>query len=312
VVILPYYGTLPAYFKIWISSCKRNPTVDFILVTDLQIPDELPSNVKVHFKSKRQLTAELGSLIGVEVNLQNPYKLCDFKPSYGHLFESLIKDYDYWGYGDLDVIYGDLDTLVVKNLGAHDVISFREKWMSGSLAILKNKPTVSKLYLLSKHLEKVFKTPECLSFDEVSNDWNLMANGVDPCSDGWSLDHFTGIVLRQTELGRISSHFEKKIKESIPKGDWIKVSDHGITDCSLKEYVLYHYITEKKTKVFGFPSWQTIPGRYHIDESGFYTEDQFSNSRARIRIQRKCRAVPKVVNYYVRRLGHKLKIRNES
>lgn len=42
------------------------------------------------------------------VNIGYPYKLCDFKPAYGFLFPEIIKRYDFWGHGDIDVVYGNI------------------------------------------------------------------------------------------------------------------------------------------------------------------------------------------------------------
>ena len=41
--------------------------------------------------------------------LYYPYKLCDYKPCYGYLFEEHTRGYDYWGYCDIDTLWGDMD-----------------------------------------------------------------------------------------------------------------------------------------------------------------------------------------------------------
>ena len=36
------------------------------------------------------------------------YKLCGCKPFYGVIHKEELRGYDYWGFGDIDLIYGDL------------------------------------------------------------------------------------------------------------------------------------------------------------------------------------------------------------
>lgn len=41
VIIGFYYGTFPAWMPYWLRSCADNPTIDFMLVTDIKL-DSLP------------------------------------------------------------------------------------------------------------------------------------------------------------------------------------------------------------------------------------------------------------------------------
>ena len=53
-----------------------------------------------------------------------PYKLCDIKPALGAVHEREIADYPFFGYGDIDVIYGDISRFYSKEKFADlDVIS---------------------------------------------------------------------------------------------------------------------------------------------------------------------------------------------
>ena len=42
------------------------------------------------------------------ITLHTPYKLCDYKPAYGEIFAPELSGYDFWGYGDMDLVFGDL------------------------------------------------------------------------------------------------------------------------------------------------------------------------------------------------------------
>ena len=43
----------------------------------------------------------------VTMTIEDAYKLTDFKPAYGEIFQDYIIQYDFWGFTDIDLIYGD-------------------------------------------------------------------------------------------------------------------------------------------------------------------------------------------------------------
>jgi hypothetical protein len=61
----------------------------------------------------------LEAVTGLGLNLSNPYKLCDYKPLYARIFSELVAPYDYWGWGDLDVLYGDIRPCISLKLRWH-------------------------------------------------------------------------------------------------------------------------------------------------------------------------------------------------
>ena len=46
-IIVPYFGEFPNYFPLFLNSCRYNPTVDWLLVTDIADPVDYPQNVRV-------------------------------------------------------------------------------------------------------------------------------------------------------------------------------------------------------------------------------------------------------------------------
>jgi hypothetical protein len=38
------------------------------------------------------------------MEIRNPYKICDWKPFYGHIFREYLVAYDFWGHCDMDII----------------------------------------------------------------------------------------------------------------------------------------------------------------------------------------------------------------
>jgi hypothetical protein len=106
IIIIPYFGPFHKQFKFWLKSALNNPTIDFLLFTDNKI--ESKDNIKVIYTTFKDLTLMIQSKFEFPLNLYSPYKLCDCRPAYGYLFQEHIKDYDIWGWGDIDLVYGDI------------------------------------------------------------------------------------------------------------------------------------------------------------------------------------------------------------
>ncbi len=122
IIIIPYFGTLPKMFPFWLQSAKNNPSIDFLLITDNRIEPE--ANIKVLNYSFDQIKDIIQSKFNFEICLKSPYKLCDIRGAYGYIFNEHIKNYDFWGWGDLDLIYGDIRRFITTDiLDKYKVIS---------------------------------------------------------------------------------------------------------------------------------------------------------------------------------------------
>ena len=108
-VIGVYFGTLPNYFQLWLRSCEHNKGISFYLFTDADLSAYvIPANVQWNGYSLNQMRERASEVLGFEAALYRPYKCCDFKPLYGEIFSEYIKEFDYWGHCDFDLIWGDL------------------------------------------------------------------------------------------------------------------------------------------------------------------------------------------------------------
>lgn len=103
--IIPYYGKFPSYFPLFLDSVKNQP-FDVIFFTDIDRPKVLPGNVLWNIISTVEIKDLFRSRLNVQVAIENPYKLIDFKPAYGFIFQSFISNYDFWGTLDVDTVMG--------------------------------------------------------------------------------------------------------------------------------------------------------------------------------------------------------------
>lgn len=169
VFIIPYFGQVHNYFNLFLESCKRNDTIDFIFVSDLKF-EELPPNCKLRKLSFEDFKELIYRKLGFNANIKSIYKIVDYKPMYGDLFESEIDGYDYWGYCDCDMILGNLrDYLNKINMSQYEKI-----FCHGHMTILKNNEKMRKIYLRQGDFidegifdyQEAFSTPCIVHFDE--------------------------------------------------------------------------------------------------------------------------------------------------
>lgn len=151
--IVPYFGKLPELFPFWLNSCRHNTTVDWFLFIDDQRAFEYPGNVHVKYMTFSDLIELIGIKFDYNICLDRPYKLCDFRIAYGEIFGDNIKGYDFWGFCDLDLIWGDIRHFLTEEvLHKFDKIGFQ-----GHSTLVRNTDYYNSLYLHSLKNGATFK-----------------------------------------------------------------------------------------------------------------------------------------------------------
>jgi hypothetical protein len=156
------------------------------------------------------------------VDLSDARKLCDFKPTYGHLFEELLVGHDYWGYTDLDVIYGDIRRfLASSSLEKYDVFTARKEFLVGHFTLFRNNPRMKMLYRESADILKTLQSPRVLSFDECGRQWVRRMEGK-PLDQSAGCDSMTHIVHRMLARNELAACFAPAVIEwpELPSSRW--------------------------------------------------------------------------------------------
>lgn len=175
-VLLFYFGELPAWIDIWKHTAALNSTINFILFQDkIQTINE--GNVSlIRFSlgefNRNPKLAELG------ISCKSPYKICDFRPLFGYLFSEILSDYTYWGWGDLDVFYGDLSETVAPGFGRYDYIATGWNGESGPLAFFRNTEAVNHLWRRIPDVREKLNSRESFALDE-KDFLDLLRDNVD-------------------------------------------------------------------------------------------------------------------------------------
>ena len=142
-IIVPYFGHLPAMFPLWLASCRRNPDVTWLLITDDRTPHDYPPNVIVEHATFADVRAAVARVLQLPIVLETGWDLCRFRPAFGEIFADKFAAYRWWGYCDLDVVFGSLRSFLTDTvLDAHDKIL----WL-GHLSLYRNDPAINHAYV---------------------------------------------------------------------------------------------------------------------------------------------------------------------
>lgn len=149
-----YFGKWPAHFQMWLYSCGYNPQVTFWLVTDIPMEGyHVPENVKVCCMSFKAVGERIQQTFPeIPVCVDRPYKLCDFKTAYGKIFADLFEGYDYWGFYDIDTIWGN----IVKFIPDNNDKGLIKIFPCGHLSFIRNVAPWNTIY---KRVNEVAGTP---------------------------------------------------------------------------------------------------------------------------------------------------------
>lgn len=138
-MLMPYFGKWPKWINLYLYSCSRNNFIDFYFLTDCERPKIIYPNTKFITTSWEEYCRHISDTLGFEFKHKSAYKLCDVRPFYGKIHKDIIKGYDFWGWGDLDVCYGDLSNFYTeKDLKKFDVLSAHADRMSGHFMLVRN------------------------------------------------------------------------------------------------------------------------------------------------------------------------------
>ena len=155
---MPWFADkMPDYYNLWALSASYNKDYDFYIISNLKFNSDY-SNIFLINYSFEDLKYKFEENLGL-INLKRPYKLCDYKIAYGYIFKEIVDGYDYWGFSDFDIIYGELNKFIKDT----ELVNYDRFGVDGHFSLLKNSTEINCLFL-KKHNYK-----EAYTFNEVKN-----------------------------------------------------------------------------------------------------------------------------------------------
>lgn len=173
--IIPYFGKFNSYFQLFLNSCKYNPEITWIIFTDDKTYYSWPENVYVNYCDFSDIQKLIRQKFDFPIKISRPYKLCDYRPAYGYIFASYLKEFDFWGYCDTDLIWGRITNFITGEiLDNYDKIG-----ILGHCTIIRNTNENNLLFMKELNglvvYRKVFSEERNQSFDE---EFKLSINNI--------------------------------------------------------------------------------------------------------------------------------------
>lgn len=270
-IICPYFGKLPTNIDLTIKSMEKNNFIDWFIITDDK--KEINSkNVRIIYKNFSEICKLIKDKLGTKIS--NPYKLCDYKPTYGYLFYEIIKDYEYWGYCDLDIIFGDLSIYLNENV----LKNYDKIYDLGHFSILKNNNKIieafKKFEYKGKNYFDILSSRYIFVFDETYDNDHKGINGVLE-EQGYRVyckrDEFADIDIKYNNFYPICC---KKYKYYYFSYKDNKLFMYKLYDENYKkEFAYIHLQKRKNLKVFC-----NQYNNYIIMPKGFYNTQKVNNN----------------------------------
>lgn len=246
IFLIPYFGKWPIWVELYLDSIKRNPTIDFLFITDCDtsILEEIP-NVKYQKISFLDYIEKYKSILGNDIQIPNAYKICDLRPFFALVHQEDIQGYDFFGWTDTDLFFGDIRSFYTTDiLSKYDVLSTHEIRLSGHCALLRNSSYHRNIGFKIYRWKEALTNPEFVGIDEHGITNALQMTVFDKLAEKlkFSKENFICKLLRKWKTRK--HYFVEQYTTPFTPISWID----GTIDSQQPEEWYYHQgmITNKR------------------------------------------------------------------
>lgn len=169
--IIPYFGKLPDMYYLWLKSAEAecNKIYDFKIYTDIAEINGNDKNIQVKRMRFDDFVNKIQSNYKFDIQCNKAIKVCDFRPAFGEIFKEDLRDYDWWGYVEWDLIMGDLSKYITDEI----LDKYEKLYVLGHMALFKNIDKINTIYKLTAKkndltYKEIFQNPENCSFEELA------------------------------------------------------------------------------------------------------------------------------------------------
>ncbi len=161
-LICPFFGPQPEWIDQYWQNAERlkDHGYDFLLETD---EDAFRDRVR------DRLGIVCPSMAGTGA-------IWEFRPALGFLYQEEIKDFDFWGTTDFDVVFGRIehfypDSLLMEN----DIVTDHWEYLCGPWTLFRNTRRVNELFLQSPNWKTIMENADGQGWME--GEFTEIANG---------------------------------------------------------------------------------------------------------------------------------------
>jgi len=146
VLIADYFGSWPEWFPVFVASCAANPTIHWLIHTDCPAPDRCPPNMNFRPVSRSDYCRRVSDALDINFAPQSMYNICGLRPSFADIYASEVSGFDYVGWCDIDLVFGDLRHFLTDRVLEKDVVTTSSDICTGHLTLLRNTPSLRVMY----------------------------------------------------------------------------------------------------------------------------------------------------------------------
>ena len=175
---VPFFGPLPPYFIHWVKSCEINQEHFHWFVYSDQVRSRSSLNRAVTMipYSLDEMVSDFKRYLDMEIPKWGGRKVCDYDPMFYFIrrHREPLDHFDFIGYTDLDVIYGELGCFLPENTQKYGLISGDDDRPCGPLTLIKRKllPRLRESSIVRDYITY----PACTDFDETVNLLRIFSN----------------------------------------------------------------------------------------------------------------------------------------
>lgn len=174
IIFIDYFGKWPPWIFFFLESCRANPTVHWCIHSDCG-PIDTPVNVHIIHMSFVKYCQKISDILKVKFKPKNAYNICNIKPMVGVLHSTYLEGYDFFGWGDIDVIYGNIRGIYSDKVLHNNVISSHRGICSGHFLLMKNREWLRNAFRLLHNWEKRLEDPGPFLWDDSLDEASLSA-----------------------------------------------------------------------------------------------------------------------------------------
>ena len=245
-LVLPWEGRLPWYWTAWQKSAADR---GFDIIVIRKTLEEFSSLIqeRIYNSIVRPPTSAY--------KLSTGHKLCDFKPMYGVLFAEELKGYDYWAFGDCDVMYGcQFDSWIEKVVADdYEIATVQEDFIAGPFTLVKNCEKCNRFFEKAAGWRDILLQPKTMAFDELGENWFRKWLGGHRSYEQLRREQesFSAVCWRERDAGLLRFLCESVVcEETLKRGEKAEYRPDGALLVAGREVPLYHFMPTKMR--FGF------------------------------------------------------------
>lgn len=270
-------GPLPNYFGYYVSSCKRNKTVDYVVINDTIQSSYQDENIQFLKMNLEEFNSFASNILKQGIHLNSAWKINEIKPLFGNIFKDLLTSYDFWGWCDLDIIWGEIRSFLTDDLLNHyDVVTTKVNWSAGHFTLFKNTDLCNNLYTRNKTVISLLNDPVYYAFEESCHRWNGEIFSFEDLEQRKLPVSMFDIIKKAELSGELHVHFKDIIREH-PQAINYSYKNGRLTDLDNgEEFMYYHLITVKKIWRYYIPPFHKSYDSLKIIAYGIKPDNQNS------------------------------------